>query len=192
MSETILWEVHRSGADEPIIDRIVVADGTLSCRRANPATSPDGFFDLTPQPFESLEKLAQEKGEVLTVGFEDQVAVCGLDDDEIVLFVRPDMDGDEVYVELGRRTFVSRHQFFIPDDVEAVDSWSNGDNYDYPGGDKTSVLYGFDGLFVVDNWEYGAALLGRFGDVEDARNHWIEWHVPGGMEGYLRAAAEEE
>ncbi len=191
MTQAILWEIHRSPERGGFVERLVRVDAGVQYERLAPEQDQGVYPDLRPKPFPDLATALKSLPELLDLSLDDEVLICALADDVIVEHLVIADDGYAEEFTLAGRSW-SWRGFPIPLDVDPIDSWSTGDDYGWPGGDRTSLLYRFGTLSLVDQLDRGINILGRHETAAEAQTAWVEGYIPGGWESYAASPDFEE
>jgi len=169
---TVRWRIERTEPEQFTEERITErSDGFWF--EAVPVAFTDGG-DIEPSdevlcvgPWGTLRSAIEWHPEVLTVTGDDEVDVADLPEGILVEF----LSGEE-WVELPSGYWQISSGVAVPEDPEAIAAWSNGDDYGFPGGDRTYLLYRFDDVYVAYN-DGILSLFGRFDTQDEAVKEWI-------------------
>jgi hypothetical protein len=192
MTGSILWEIRRCEERGGFTERLARVEGGFQYERIAGENDQEVFPDLQPAPFADLETALAALPGLLALTFDDQVTVCGLPDETIVEHLVVEHDDGWLEFDLDGRGWVWRGSVALLIDAAPFDSWSNGDDYGAPGGDRTSLLYRFGSYYVVDQADRGIDKLGHHASSEEAREEWVRQTIPGGWETYHAQHAYDE
>jgi len=128
-------------------------------------------------PWDSLENAIGWHSEALTVIYGDEVHVCDLPDPVLVEFLLC----EEGEISLPSGAWRTGSDVALPADTEPIAEWSNGDDYDVPGGDRSYCLYRIEDLYVASD-DGRLSLFGGYETQDEAVKEWIDWYLTDELE----------
>ena len=179
---TVRWRIERADPEQFTEERITERSDGFWFEGVPVAFEDDADVEppdevLCVGPWDSLDRAIGWHPEVLTVLSGDHVHECDLPDRILVEFLL----GDEWEIYLPSGAWRTGSDVALPADTEPIATWSNGDDYDFPGGDRTYCLYRFDDLYVA--YDDGRLdLFGGFETQDEAVTEWIHHYLTDDIE----------
>jgi len=192
MTDTVLWENQRGAEQGGFVERLTAVDDGIRYERIAPEEDQAVYPDLRPAPFPDLAAALAALPDLLLLHWDDEVTALALPAAVIVEHVQLESEVWDEEISLAGKDFVLRGGFVLPIDTDPIDAWSNGDDYDTPGGDRTSLLYRFGTLYLQDGLDRGIVSLGHHATLDEAMDEWVETYIPGGWATYLAVGDDDE
>jgi len=174
----LLWQIIRH-TPVPYDSEILVEDEEGIWYRAFEAKelTPDGkSMMLSTGPWATAKEACDANSGIFDVRSGDEVPTNRLPL-SIVFYRIGFSPGCRDYQKIGDDTWIQAGGWWIPDNLPVISSWSTGDSYGMPSGDRRIELWGRDGFYAI----YDDGPLIPLGEsVRDADDAWdaYEFYVP--------------
>jgi hypothetical protein len=173
-----LWRIVRGATEQFTEERVVERDDGFWFEAVPRGFPEDQEADevLMVGPWPSQRAAVEWHPEVLMVEGGDDVEVDDLAKDVMVEFLHY-AEGD-LFLPSGLWT--SGGDVAMPEGVDPIEAWDNGDDYGAPGGDRLYQLFRFGDLYVaLDDSQF--VNFGRYNDQDQAVAAWASWYLPEGI-----------